>query len=181
MLLFPRTLCLPLYRYVLFSIGNIKPLFQKAFPKCWKTNEICSKTWIQAIDYLEICGIIVGQILVGVLGDWQVLHIQGAIVITSDDFKGRPSVGIGPGCCNHVRWPHYAHSRLGCISKRLGNLLRLVPLFLRCWSWWRIPNDCNIRNGECSRVGKDFHKGGPITSWPQSHQRLSDAGMGSIL
>ncbi|ETI25757.1 hypothetical protein G647_02531 [Cladophialophora carrionii CBS 160.54] len=56
--------------YVLFSIGNIKPLFQAAFPDCWKSNSICDKTWINAIDYLEICGIIVGQILVGFIGDW---------------------------------------------------------------------------------------------------------------
>lgn len=56
--------------YVLFSIGNIKPLFQGAFPDCWKSNKICDKTWINAIDYLEICGIICGQILVGFIGDW---------------------------------------------------------------------------------------------------------------
>lgn len=56
--------------YVLFSIGNVKPLFQAAFAACWKTNKICNKTWIQAVDYLEVCGIIVGQLLVGVLGDW---------------------------------------------------------------------------------------------------------------
>jgi MFS family permease len=57
---------------VLFSIGNVKPLFQAAFPGCWnnKTKGLCNKTWIQAVDYLEICGIIVGQILVGILGDW---------------------------------------------------------------------------------------------------------------
>jgi len=55
--------------YVLFSIGNLKPLFQAGFPKCWK-GKTCNMTWIQAVDYLEICGIIVGQILVGVLGDW---------------------------------------------------------------------------------------------------------------
>jgi hypothetical protein len=56
--------------YVLFSIGNIKPLFEKAFPACWDTHEICNPQWINAVDYLEIIGIIVGQILVGVLGDW---------------------------------------------------------------------------------------------------------------
>lgn len=31
---------------------------------------MCNPTWIAAVEYLEICGIIVGQILVGVLGDW---------------------------------------------------------------------------------------------------------------
>lgn len=56
--------------YVLFSIGNVRPLLQASFPMCWKTFEICNETWTQAIDYLEICGIIVGQILVGILGDW---------------------------------------------------------------------------------------------------------------
>ncbi|RMZ87089.1 hypothetical protein DV736_g5684, partial [Chaetothyriales sp. CBS 134916] len=56
--------------YVLFSIGNLKPLFQAAFPACWKKEKICNGTWIAAVDYLEICGIIVGQILVGFIGDW---------------------------------------------------------------------------------------------------------------
>ncbi|KAI9747587.1 MAG: hypothetical protein M4579_007434 [Chaenotheca gracillima] len=56
--------------YVLFSIGNIKPLLQKAFPACWNSFDICNNNWIAAVDYLEICGIIVGQILVGIIGDW---------------------------------------------------------------------------------------------------------------
>lgn len=56
--------------YVLFSIGNVKPLFESAFPDCWDKHTICNKTWVQAVDYLEIIGIIVGQILVGIIGDW---------------------------------------------------------------------------------------------------------------
>ncbi|KZF23675.1 pi-transporter A-1 [Xylona heveae TC161] len=56
--------------YVLFSIGNVKSLFQKVWPMCWKSAKTCNPTWIAAVDYLEICGIIVGQILVGILGDW---------------------------------------------------------------------------------------------------------------
>jgi len=56
--------------YVLFSIGNVRPLLQASFASCWKTFGVCNETWTQAIDYLEICGIIVGQILVGVIGDW---------------------------------------------------------------------------------------------------------------
>ena len=62
---------LTILRYVLFSIGNVKPLFQAAFKSCWGSgSKICNATWIYAVDYLEICGIIVGQILVGILGDW---------------------------------------------------------------------------------------------------------------
>jgi hypothetical protein len=45
----------------LFSIGNVKPLFQATFPDCWKSFKICDKTWINAIDYLEVSGIIVGE------------------------------------------------------------------------------------------------------------------------
>ncbi|KKA24496.1 MFS phosphate transporter [Rasamsonia emersonii CBS 393.64] len=59
--------------YVLFSIGNVTPLLQAAFPACWKKNTICSADWINAINYLEIAGIIVGQIIVGFLGDWRSL------------------------------------------------------------------------------------------------------------
>jgi len=56
--------------YVLFSIGNIKPLLAAAFPACWgKSKTICNNTWTQSVEYLEICGIIVGQILVGFIGD----------------------------------------------------------------------------------------------------------------
>jgi len=48
----------------------VKPLLQAAFPGCWSKYTVCNETWTQAIDYLEICGIIVGQILVGIIGDW---------------------------------------------------------------------------------------------------------------
>ena len=56
--------------YVLFSIGNLTPLFNATFASCWKNFKICNATWVAAVQYLEICGIIVGQILVGILGDW---------------------------------------------------------------------------------------------------------------
>ncbi|RDW74790.1 putative inorganic phosphate transporter-2 [Coleophoma cylindrospora] len=55
--------------YVLFSIGNLTPLYQAAWPACWETYEICNKTWVHSVEYLEVCGIIVGQVLVGALGD----------------------------------------------------------------------------------------------------------------
>lgn len=57
--------------YVLFSIGNLKPLFAAAWPACWgkATPAVCNKEWLHAVDYLEIVGIIVGQILVGIIGD----------------------------------------------------------------------------------------------------------------
>ena len=55
---------------MLFSIGNNEPLFEYAFPDCWDDNSICDATWVQAVTYLEIVGIIIGQVLVGIIGDW---------------------------------------------------------------------------------------------------------------
>lgn len=52
--------------YVLFSIGNLEPLFAKVWPACWKTHEVCSKNWVASVTYLEILGIMVGQGVVGV-------------------------------------------------------------------------------------------------------------------
>ena len=71
--------------YTLFSVGNIKPMFKSTWPKCWKRYETCSENWISAIDYLEIIGIIVGQILVGVEGDWvgrRFGMVQDAVIMT---------------------------------------------------------------------------------------------------
>lgn len=57
--------------YVLFSIGNLEPLFSAVWPACWGNNPtVCNKTWVQSVTYLEIVGIIVGQILVGIIGDY---------------------------------------------------------------------------------------------------------------
>ncbi|CAN6623998.1 hypothetical protein TRVA0_009S02674 [Trichomonascus vanleenenianus] len=55
--------------YVLFSIGNIQPLFNAVWPECWKKFDVCSQNWVAAVTYLEIIGIIVGQVLVGLIGD----------------------------------------------------------------------------------------------------------------
>lgn len=52
--------------YVLFSIGNLEPLFAKVWPECWEENTTCSKNWVASVTYLEIIGIMVGQVAVGV-------------------------------------------------------------------------------------------------------------------
>lgn len=52
--------------YVLFSIGNLEPLFKQVWPDCWSTHKTCSQNWIAAVTYLEIIGIMVGQVFVGV-------------------------------------------------------------------------------------------------------------------
>lgn len=55
--------------YVLFSIGNLTALFSSVWPKCWGSTTadgVCNFNWIAAVTYLEIIGIMVGQVLVGV-------------------------------------------------------------------------------------------------------------------
>lgn len=56
--------------YVLFSIGNLSPLFAAVWPSCWSKYTVCNETWVQSVTYLEIVGIILGQILVGFIGDY---------------------------------------------------------------------------------------------------------------
>lgn len=55
---------------MLFSIGNLTSLFETSFAECWDSETICNPNWIAATDYLEVSGILIGQILVGVIGDW---------------------------------------------------------------------------------------------------------------
>ncbi|ANB13984.1 phosphate transporter PHO84 [Sugiyamaella lignohabitans] len=56
--------------YVLFSIGNVSSLFSAAWPECWGSKAtVCNKNWIAAVSYLEIVGIIFGQVIVGFIGD----------------------------------------------------------------------------------------------------------------
>ena len=54
--------------YVLFSIGNLSPLFASAWPQCWSSSKAteCNKNWIAAVTYLEVVGIMIGQASVGV-------------------------------------------------------------------------------------------------------------------
>ena len=56
--------------HVLFSVGDHHSLFQVAWPRCWKAYKQCNETWIQATSYFEIVGIMIGQILIGFIGDW---------------------------------------------------------------------------------------------------------------
>jgi hypothetical protein len=69
----------------LFSIGNLSALYRSVWPQCWSTHEVCSANWIAAVDYLQIIGIIVGQVMVGFEGDWvgrKVGLVQDALIMT---------------------------------------------------------------------------------------------------
>ncbi|KAJ2894330.1 major facilitator superfamily transporter [Zalerion maritima] len=71
--------------YILFSIGNLEPLFKAVWPECWGSNPtVCSANSIAAVTYLEIVGIMFGQMGVGVIGDWlgrRWMLIQDAVIM----------------------------------------------------------------------------------------------------
>lgn len=58
--------------YVLFAIGNIKPLLKVMYPNCWGSGEPadCNKGAQEQIETIEIAGIIVGMLVIGFFADW---------------------------------------------------------------------------------------------------------------
>ena len=53
--------------YVLFSVGLLGTLFASVWPQCWgSSHETCSKDLVASVIYLEIVGIMAGQVVVGV-------------------------------------------------------------------------------------------------------------------
>lgn len=71
--------------YVLFSIGNLQSLFANVWPLCWQSHETCNKDWIAAVVYLEILGIMCGQLAVGV---GFILSLPCAIFSVKGDQRG---------------------------------------------------------------------------------------------
>jgi hypothetical protein len=81
--------------YVLFSIGNLEPLFKKVWPQCWDKHETCGKNWVASVTYLEIIGIMVGQVFVGVSSNIApcAASAQGAQMLTMSDFSRSLVIG----------------------------------------------------------------------------------------
>ncbi|RXK37001.1 Pi-transporter A-1 [Tremella mesenterica] len=71
--------------YTLFSIGNLTALYSAVWPTCWKTYKVCNSNTVAAVTYLQIIGIIIGQIAVGFEGDWigrRFGLVQDALIMT---------------------------------------------------------------------------------------------------
>lgn len=43
--------------YVLFSVGNVMPLFKSIWPQCWADHIACDEQMINAVKYMEILGV----------------------------------------------------------------------------------------------------------------------------
>ena len=40
--------------YFVFSVGNLTPVFEEEYPRCWKTHETCSKALLSSIHYTQV-------------------------------------------------------------------------------------------------------------------------------
>jgi hypothetical protein len=77
--------------YVLFSIGNLEPLFADVWSACWGTKTVCSKNWVASVTYLEIIGIMFGQTGVGV----SLSHLRPSSSGTNDGPSRLLGIGLG--------------------------------------------------------------------------------------
>ncbi len=39
--------------YFVFSVGNLMPVFQAGYPRCWVTQEVCSPALLSSIHYTQ--------------------------------------------------------------------------------------------------------------------------------
>ena len=116
------------FSYVLFSIGNVTPLLEYTFPECWDEETSCSANWINAIEYLEVSGIIIGQILVGILGDWLGRRwglIQDAVIM----FIGLVMLSCSWGVTLSMMFGISFSSALLTFSQTAGSLATLSPCY----------------------------------------------------
>ncbi|CAL8460494.1 g23 [Coccomyxa elongata] len=74
--------------YVIFSVGNLKPIFQQAYPKCWgKGAKDCDQGLLNSLTYSQIAGIIVGMLTLGYLTD-RIGRKWGSVVTASTMLVG---------------------------------------------------------------------------------------------
>lgn len=81
--------------YILFCIGNIKPLLKIMYPNCWGslTPTDCDTSVVGDVETIEICGIIGGMLVLGFSADWigrkwgsrlcTTIMVFGAILLTA--------------------------------------------------------------------------------------------------
>lgn len=39
--------------YFVFSVGNLTPVFEEEYPRCWRSHETCSKALLSSIHYTQ--------------------------------------------------------------------------------------------------------------------------------
>lgn len=148
--------------YVLFSIGNLEPLFRATWPQCWgKEATECSANWIASVTYLEVIGIMVGQIGVGVIGDWIGRRwglIQDAAIMFVGLLMLTASWGLNlQGWVICYAWSLFFYGMLPIHLSSIHLVVPRSPLQLhlltrvtsyRFWCWRRVSHHCHFIHGE---------------------------------
>lgn len=115
--------------YVLFSIGNLAPLFAATWPQCWASSGTeCANSWVSAVTYLEVVGIMAGQIGVGIIGDWIGRRwglIQDALIMFIGLLMLTASWGLSlNGWVVCYAWSLFFYGTLGRLSLGCGAFVR---------------------------------------------------------
>ena len=55
--------------YFVFSVGNLKAIWQVEYPECWSLHTTCSPKLPESVSYTQVSGIIFGQLALGFAAD----------------------------------------------------------------------------------------------------------------
>lgn len=126
--------------YVLFSIGNLDPLFKSTWPQCWGKNATeCSSNWVASVTYLEVIGIMVGQVTVGIIGDWIGRRwglIQDAAIMFVGLLMITASWGLNlQGWVICYAWSLFFYGKGTCSQKIRWLPVADAPSPFRLWCW----------------------------------------------
>lgn len=85
-----------------FVHPRLCPRVAQEYPRCWKTNELCSSSLLDSVSYSQIAGIIVGMVGLGFFADrvgrrvgsitTALIMLIGGILLTASD--GPTSHGV---------------------------------------------------------------------------------------
>jgi MFS family permease len=82
--------------YIIFSVGNLSPIFAAAYPSCWKTHKTCTKQLLGSLTYTQVAGIIVGMLTIGFLCD-RIGRKWGSVTTAAGMFIGAVLITVSNG------------------------------------------------------------------------------------
>ncbi|KAK9807684.1 hypothetical protein WJX72_006095 [[Myrmecia] bisecta] len=87
--------------YYIFSVGNVKPVWAEAYPECFKGNKGCSQTFLNALNYSQVSGLILGMVALGFTVD-RIGRRWGSICTASVMFVGGILLTVAQGPSQHA-------------------------------------------------------------------------------
>ena len=79
--------------YFVFAVGNLSALWKVEYKACWSQHKTCKKKLSDSITYLQVRGIIFGQLFLGFFAD-RIGRKWGSVLTA-----GTMVVGETPGDC----------------------------------------------------------------------------------